>query len=82
MASPEHKHHEHAHVQRYLAQYGPRKVEANALVIRADAGRELCREAIEKYINFDAKAEFEDLTNAARGRVRERLEEFTEGTDT
>jgi hypothetical protein len=42
-----------------LERFGRRKVEANALVIIPDAGRELCRQAILKYLDEDAPQDFE-----------------------
>ena len=57
LASPSHKDHKQAYVQDYLRQYGARKVEANALVTSPAAGRELCRNAILKYVNPDAIGE-------------------------
>jgi hypothetical protein len=45
-------HHDHKeYVQDYIERFGARKVEANALVIRPDAGRDLCRSAILKYVS-------------------------------
>ena len=48
--SPKHPDHLKSYVQSYLARFGARKVEANALVVRPAAGRELCRQAILKYV--------------------------------
>lgn len=50
---PRHPDHRKFYVQDYLAKYGTRKVEANALVVRPEAGRELCRQAILKYLHLD-----------------------------
>ena len=41
-----------------LKAFGARKVEANALVVRPEAGRELCRQTILKYISANAPVEF------------------------
>jgi hypothetical protein len=41
------------HVRSYIKQFGERKVEANALVVRPDAADALVREAIGKYIPID-----------------------------
>ncbi len=60
---PRHPDHGKAYVHDYLAEFGARKVEANALVTRATAGRELCRRAILKYIDDgEAVADFEAAT--------------------
>jgi hypothetical protein len=50
---PRHKDHRKFYVQSYLKEFGVRKVEANALVVRSEAGRRLCREAILKYLDED-----------------------------
>jgi hypothetical protein len=46
------KHHDHTkdYVQSYIKKFDVRKVEANALVICPEAGRDLCRQAILKYV--------------------------------
>lgn len=59
LSRPSHKDHHKEYVQNYLEKYGARKVEANALVVRAEAGRDLCRRAILRYINTDGKATYE-----------------------
>lgn len=48
---PRHPDHRKAYVQNYLAEFGARKVEANALVTRPQAGRELCLAAIRRYVD-------------------------------
>lgn len=67
---PRHPDHDKAYVQSYLRQYGARKVEANALVVRPQAGRDLCRRAIRKYINEDAAAEYHRLIEIEQEKVR------------
>jgi hypothetical protein len=49
---------------------GARKVEANALVVRPEAGRKLCRQAILRYLPEDAPADYQ----AALERHRQRLQ--------
>ena len=51
LASPKHPDHFKAWVQDYIAKYGVRKVEANALVVRIDAGRQLFKSTLDKYID-------------------------------
>jgi hypothetical protein len=58
--NPNHPDHYKPYVQDYLKKYGPRKVEANALVTRPEAGRRLCREAIEKYLDLGKIKEYRD----------------------
>jgi hypothetical protein len=54
LADPSHPHHRHPYVQNYIRRFGARKVEANALVVRPEAGRELCRDAIERYVDLES----------------------------
>ena len=53
-------------MQDYLARFGARKVEANALVTRAVAGRQLCEDAIKRYVRSEGIASFEASTRARR----------------
>jgi len=59
LADPKHAFYNCAYIQEWLKTYGARKVEANALVVRPDAGRTLCLKAITKYVQPAAPAEFE-----------------------
>jgi hypothetical protein len=47
---PNHNDHNKDYVQSYIKKFGVRKVEANALVVCPEAARELCRQAILKYV--------------------------------
>src|SRR5262249_56241907 len=47
------------YVQNYLRQFGARKVEANALVVRPEAGRRLCLDAVRRYVPDAVLANFE-----------------------
>ena len=58
----------HTRVQRYLSEFGARKVEANALVVRPEAGRHLCLNAIRRYVPDDMLTDFE------RGRAAAQIE--------
>jgi hypothetical protein len=66
------RHHDHFkdYVQSYIRQFGARKVEANALVVCPEAGRELCRQAILKYVSLDAAEEFHNRLEAAQRKVQ------------
>jgi hypothetical protein len=68
---PLHDDHRKQYVQEYIAQYGARKCEANALVIRPDAGRQLCLEAIQRYVNDSSVTEYEAALQVQREKVRE-----------
>jgi hypothetical protein len=55
------RHHDHGqpYVQSYLKQFGVRKCEANALVTRPEAGRELCLSAILRHVDQAGIREYE-----------------------
>jgi hypothetical protein len=66
LADPRHPDHFKPYVQNYLKHYGARKVEANALVARPEAGRALCRQAILQYVPADAVENYEARLAAVR----------------
>jgi hypothetical protein len=68
-----HPDHDKAYVQDYIRKYRARKVEANALVVRPDAGRELCRQAILKYIDGDLVAAYEERLASVQEEVRQEV---------
>lgn len=70
LSDPRHPHHKYPHVANYLHQYGAKKCEANALVTRAEQGRDLCRAAIQQYIDPDAPRAYEDSLQDARMELR------------
>lgn len=70
LADPRHKDHRSEYVQRYLREFGARKVEANALVVRPQAGRDLCRETITKYLPEDAVSRYREGLAPHREAVR------------
>jgi hypothetical protein len=76
LASPRHANHYLPYVQEYLAQYGARKCEANALVVIPDIAQDLCRETIEGYLGNDAIGRFE----ARREAVREAINDVRESS--
>jgi hypothetical protein len=67
---PHHRDHTKPYVQAYLRRFGVRKVEANALVVRPEGGRELCRQAILRYTPARAVDEYEDRLADLREDVR------------
>jgi hypothetical protein len=73
LADPRHKDHKQAYVQDYLRRFGEQKVEANALVVRPGAGRELCRQAILKYVSEKAPGEYRNALEPHREQVREEV---------
>jgi hypothetical protein len=48
-------------------------VEANALVVRPEAGRELCRQAILKYVPETAIADYESRLAIKREELRQAI---------
>ena len=73
---PEHPDHLKSYVQDYLAKYGVRKVEANALVTRPEAGRELCRQAILKYVPANAPRRYLKKLKPFRAELRREIEQL------
>jgi hypothetical protein len=73
LEDPCHPDHLRPYVQDYLAENGARKVEANALVVRFEQGRQLCREAIEKYIDPDGLGRYRARLKRERQKVRKAL---------
>jgi hypothetical protein len=50
-----------------------RKVEANALVVRPDAGRELCRQAILRYVPASAPEDCEERLVPVRAELQDEI---------
>jgi hypothetical protein len=70
---PRHPDHSKSYVQSYLSRFGARKVEANALVVRPVAGRQLCRAAILKYVAAKATQIYQRKLDTAREAVRKEI---------
>jgi hypothetical protein len=73
LADRRHKDHQCDYVQSYLRAYGARKVEANALVVRPDAGRKLCRDTILKYLPADAPNRYLEELETHREEARREI---------
>ena len=71
LASPSHKDHKQAYVQKYIKEFGAMKVEANALVIKPKEGRELCEAAILKYVEAEKIPEYESRLELARTELKQ-----------
>ena len=56
---PDHSDHDKSYVQDYIARFGVRKCEANALVVVPEIARELCRNAILKHVPATAPARYQ-----------------------
>jgi hypothetical protein len=74
LGDPSHPHHNDHDVKNYIAEFGERKLEADALVTRAQAGRDLCRRAILKYVDTDGIAEFEAARQVKRDELRQEID--------
>jgi hypothetical protein len=70
LGDPKHPRHYSSFVLQYIAQFGKRKVEANALVVRQDAARQVCRNAIEKYLDMIAVARYRQWLAEERQKAR------------
>jgi hypothetical protein len=67
---PNHNDHYKRYVQEYIKQFGRRKCEANALVVQPIAGRELCRQAIMKYISTEGIRQYEAALAEEQEKMR------------
>ncbi len=74
LADPNHRFYHLPEIQRWLDEIGERKVEANALVIAPEAGRALCRRAIEAWLGEDALERFQ----GKREGIKREIEEFNQ----
>jgi hypothetical protein len=73
LADASHKDHHKPYVQNYIKEFGVRKVEANALVSRPEAGRNLCRQAILKYLPADAPDQYQSSLELPRRKLRSEI---------
>jgi hypothetical protein len=69
LASPSHKNHNDMWVQDYISKYGVRKVEANALITRIEAGRDLFSDTLAKYLDGEGIRKYEKDLKSERERV-------------
>jgi hypothetical protein len=72
--NPEHNDHDKDYVQDYIAKFGVRKCEANALVVVPEIGRELCRRAILKHIPASAPAKYRRKLERVRKQLQRELQ--------
>lgn len=72
LASPTHKNYHMEYVQEYLAKYGERKCEANAVVTMPQSAQQLVTQAIEEFLGEDAIQRF----TAKREAVSDELDEY------
>jgi hypothetical protein len=74
-----HPDHEKPYVQSYLKEFGARKVEANALVVRPEAGRKLCRDAILKHVPADAVEHYEHRLATEQRKAKRAIKRLLNG---
>jgi len=72
---PKHPDHNKAYVQGYIEAYGVRKCEANALVVKHEAGRQLLRATLSKYIKPEQISEYLQAIAIEQGKVEALLKE-------
>ena len=61
------------HVGHYIARFGVRKCEANALVVVPEIGRQLCRDAILEFIPAAAPARYRRKLDRERAKLRQAI---------
>lgn len=71
---PGHPDHNKPHVQQYLAEHGPRKVEANALITRPEAAQQLITDVLDQYIDADGVERWEAENREASKEATEKVE--------
>ena len=71
----DHADHNKAYVQDYIERFGVRKCEANALVVRPEQGRQLCRDAILQHIDLAVVERYERRLARLREQLRTALQE-------
>jgi hypothetical protein len=71
---PNHQDHHKPYVQSYIRRFGARKCEANALVVRPNAGRDLCRQAILRWVPQGAPARYARQIARARAELQAEID--------
>jgi hypothetical protein len=74
LQDPDHPDHKKPYVQQYLAEHGPRKVEANALITRPQAALELITNVLDQYIDADGVERWEAENREASEEATEKVE--------
>jgi hypothetical protein len=73
LGDPNHPDHFKPYVQDYIAKFGVRKCEANALVVVPEIGRALCRDAILEHLPVGAVERYARKLERARKRLRQAI---------
>ncbi len=74
LGDPKHRDYKKPYVSNYIAKYGKRKCEANALVTQPELGRQLCEEAILKYVSTSAAEDYEKEIGNQRQILKREVE--------
>lgn len=82
LADPTHKDHNTSYVQEWINTVGRHKCEANAIIIRPKEARQICRNAIEKYLGKDAKKRIGKKDNEVRERISKEVSRVLKGART
>ncbi|MBA7552442.1 hypothetical protein ES705_45003 [subsurface metagenome] len=65
-------------IREYVAKYGARKCEANAIVVAPKLGRKMLQDAIDKWLGEDAYKDYLSALETGRSRAKELIEEKEE----
>jgi hypothetical protein len=76
---PDHEDHDKDYVQSYIKKFGIRKCEANALVVCPEASRDLCRQAILKYVSQSAIEKYRRRLAAEQRKVQRAVKRLLNG---
>jgi hypothetical protein len=76
LADPDHPDFAKYRVAEWLERVGERKCEANAIVVRPEAGRDLLRRTLGKYIDTDGIEQYRDAVAAGRAELAQRLPDY------
>jgi hypothetical protein len=76
LADPSHGIHWNRDVQDYIKRFGARKVEADALVTRPEAGRGLCEDAIRRYVDPEGIEKWKRAVKRERKKMRAALDQL------
>ena len=74
LADQKHRDHNKPHVQDYLAEFGARKVEANALITRPEAAKQLITDVLDEYIDEEGIERWENENKEASKEATEKVE--------
>jgi hypothetical protein len=73
LSNPKHTDHNKEYVQSYLSKYGPRKVEANAIVVIPEVGRKLCEDVINNYVSSASVDKYEAYIEKEQKKVQRQV---------